>query len=225
MTPHTPTERDSEREAFEAEYGPRDGFAWRNESGTYKIASLQLAWELWQKAWQARAAQATGEPVAWLHTLHQECGQSQTVVTQSATNAFGKQGRDYSNSYHVTSEPLYTTPASAPSDGAAGSPRVIREEFDGAGKVTFLSYKLCTCDGAADARDSERLEFVLGRQAFIMTIPESKTGRPEMYQLMEQDEDEDFHVISGEGEAFRTKREAIDAAIASTHTTTGGENV
>lgn len=62
--------------------------------------------------------------------------------------------------------------------------------------------------------DTTRLDFVLERQAFIFTVPESKTGRPPMYQLMEQDEDEDFQVISGEGEAFRTKREAIDAAIA-----------
>lgn len=69
------------------------------------------------------------------------------------------------------------------------------------------------CRGQQGGSDAARLDFVLDRQAFILTIPESKTGRPLMYQLMEQDEDEDYHVLSGEGEAFRTKREAIDAAI------------
>lgn len=73
-------------------------------------------------------------------------------------------------------------------------------------------------------RDTARLDFVLDRQAFIMTIPESKTGRPPMYQLMEQDEDEDFHVISGEGEAFRTKRAAIDAARAALATQQGDKH-
>jgi hypothetical protein len=57
------------------------------------------------------------------------------------------------------------------------------------------------------AADAERLDFVIDNSAFICTINES------MYQLMTQDEDEDYHVISGEGEAFRTKRAAIDAAM------------
>lgn len=41
-----------EREAFEAKYGPKDAFAWRNADDTYKVYSLQMAWEIWQ----ARAA-------------------------------------------------------------------------------------------------------------------------------------------------------------------------
>lgn len=66
MTPLAATEAERlEREVFEKEYGPRDGFAWRNENGTYKIASLQLAWEIWQAA---RAMQQTAEPVAYSAT-------------------------------------------------------------------------------------------------------------------------------------------------------------
>ena len=58
------------------------------------------------------------------------------------------------------------------------------------------------------ALDSERLDFVLEKQAFISQIDAT------MCQLMTQDEDEDFIALSGEGEAFRTPREAIDAARA-----------
>lgn len=62
--------------------------------------------------------------------------------------------------------------------------------------------------------DVERLDFVLDRQAFISTIPASQALHgSECYQLMEQDEDEDYQVISGEGIAYKSKREAIDAAM------------
>lgn len=38
------------RERFEAAYGPKESFAWRNPDGSYKVASLQQAWEIWQQA-------------------------------------------------------------------------------------------------------------------------------------------------------------------------------
>ena len=59
----------------------------------------------------------------------------------------------------------------------------------------------------AKLRDTERLDFVLANTAFICRID------PTMVQLMTQDEDEEYIALSGEGEAFRTEREAIDAAI------------
>lgn len=70
---------------------------------------------------------------------------------------------------------------------------------------------------AINQADSARLDFVLDKQAVILTIDK------DMHQLMVQDWDDDYYVISGEGQAFRTRREAIDAAmeIDAASTTTG----
>ncbi len=62
-------------------------------------------------------------------------------------------------------------------------------------------------------QDAARLDFVIDRQAFIMTLPKRESGLVAGYQLMVQDEDEDFHELSGDGVTYRTKREAIDAAM------------
>lgn len=60
----------------------------------------------------------------------------------------------------------------------------------------------------------ERLEFVLDHRAFIHS---PKLDAPiTRYQLLNQDEDEEFHVLSGDNKSYATKREAIDAAIAAT---------
>jgi hypothetical protein len=55
------------------------------------------------------------EPVAWLHTLHMEGGQTYTRLLdhngrdedEPECTAFGLPGRDYSGEYTVTSEPLF----------------------------------------------------------------------------------------------------------------------
>lgn len=60
-------------------------------------------------------------------------------------------------------------------------------------------------------KDARRLDFVIDRQLFIVV----DHGNPEWmrYQLLNQDEDEEFHVVSGEGKWFNNWRDAIDAAI------------
>lgn len=55
--------------------------------------------------------------------------------------------------------------------------------------------------------DARRLDFVLDRGSFI-----TKYGT--LYQLWEQDEDEAYHVLSGDGRWFGSPRAAIDAAMA-----------
>ncbi|WP_223275124.1 hypothetical protein [Delftia tsuruhatensis] len=65
---------------------------------------------------------------------------------------------------------------------------------------------------AVDAADSARLDFVLQKDAFIVWTDRDDTIR--QCQLMTQDEDEHYHVISGEHRFFNTPRQAIDAAIA-----------
>lgn len=47
------------------------------------------------------------DPVAWLHTMWMEYGQFESVVSGSKTSVFGTPGRDHSECYPVTSEPLY----------------------------------------------------------------------------------------------------------------------
>jgi hypothetical protein len=58
-------------------------------------------------------------------------------------------------------------------------------------------------------KDQARLDFVLNNNAFKVTL------RNEKFQLMTQDEDENYLVLSGNDKSFSTAREAIDAAIAS----------
>jgi hypothetical protein len=47
------------------------------------------------------------EPAAWLHTIWMEFGQYSTIVSDSPESAFGVPGKDHSECYPVTSEPLY----------------------------------------------------------------------------------------------------------------------
>lgn len=62
------------------------------------------------------------------------------------------------------------------------------------------------------AADAERLDFVIEKGAFITWSLRDSTIK--QCQLMNQDEDEDFHHLSGDEKYFNTVRGAIDAAIA-----------
>ena len=61
---------------------------------------------------RTRLAQSEPEPVAWIHTMDntEGCEENEPwiVFTDSEENPFGIPGEDYSESYFVTSEPLYT---------------------------------------------------------------------------------------------------------------------
>ena len=58
------------------------------------------------------------EPVAWMHTMDNTEGHKANkpyvLFTKSKRNPFGVAGRDYSKSYPVTKQPLYTTPPPCP---------------------------------------------------------------------------------------------------------------
>jgi hypothetical protein len=76
-------------------------------------------------------------PVAWLHTLHMEGGQNYTRLLEDdgrdedepERTAFGLPGRDYSEEYTVTSEPLYR----AARESLAGEANVERVAAANAG--------------------------------------------------------------------------------------------
>ena len=58
------------------------------------------------------------------------------------------------------------------------------------------------------ARDTARLDFTLDNLAFICATGEAR------FQLMTQDEDEEYRILSARGEYFTTKRAAVDSAMA-----------
>ncbi len=47
------------------------------------------------------------KPDAWMHTMTYETGEQHHRVSLSAANAWGRPGRDYSETYPVTADPLY----------------------------------------------------------------------------------------------------------------------
>lgn len=58
--------------------------------------------------------------------------------------------------------------------------------------------------------ESARLDFMLANDAF--TVRRNRDGSILQYQLMTQDEDENYHVLHDEHRFYNTEREAIDAA-------------
>jgi hypothetical protein len=66
----------------------------------------------------------------------------------------------------------------------------------------------------AGGKDGERLDFMIEHDAAHVHVEPAKPPYEKMYQVWEQDEDEGWHIISGEGRFFKSQREAIDAAIA-----------
>jgi hypothetical protein len=66
------------------------------------------------KELEAQLAQPAQEPVAWMHVLDNTEGieenEPEIIFTTCEENPFGVAGEDYSESYPVISQPLYTTP-------------------------------------------------------------------------------------------------------------------
>lgn len=54
------------------------------------------------------------EPVAWMHTLHMENGETTVSVDLEEEHPYGEPGYDYHPSFSVTSQRLYTSPQPQP---------------------------------------------------------------------------------------------------------------
>lgn len=67
--------------------------------------------------------------------------------------------------------------------------------------------------------DTTRLNFMLQSDAFAVRC--NRDGSILQYQLMTQDEDENYHVLHDEFRFYNSEREAIDAAIAAAASATG----
>ena len=72
----------------------------------------------WAKEAFAQPAQPQQKSVAWMHTMDNTEGHKENkpyvLFTKSKQNPFGVAGRDYSKSYPVTKQPLYTSPPQRP---------------------------------------------------------------------------------------------------------------
>ena len=82
----------------------------------------------WNRARHRIASSPAAEPVAWLHTLHMELGQTSVRLLEwdgvdpdePQRTGFGFPGHDYSATYSVTVTPLYATPLPPPAVDAEG---------------------------------------------------------------------------------------------------------
>ena len=62
----------------------------------------------------------------------------------------------------------------------------------------------------SESEDTKRLDFMIEQQAWIQWTV--RDGSIRQCQVYIQDEDENYHILSGENRYFNTPREAIDAA-------------
>ena len=60
-------------------------------------------------------------------------------------------------------------------------------------------------------KDTKRLDYMLAKDAFAVSSKTDSGGIA--WQLWNQDEDEEYFVLSGETSFFKTPRDAIDAAM------------
>lgn len=74
-----------------------------------------------------------------------------------------------------------------------------------------LHAALSQASNEQDAKDTERLDYVLDKCAFIVVTKTDAGGKA--YQLMTQDEDENYITLSGDTKFFSDTRSAIDAAL------------
>ncbi|HDR9048806.1 TPA: hypothetical protein QDA94_003039 [Burkholderia vietnamiensis] len=96
-------------------------------------------------------------------------------------------------------------------------------------KMRFMATRLramdlTTCAEAADAidlllaeleaaaADTARLEFLIDQQVWVQWTV--RDGSIRQCQVYDQDEDENYHILSGDDRYFNTPRDAIDAALA-----------
>ncbi|WP_244103815.1 hypothetical protein [Burkholderia ambifaria] len=64
----------------------------------------------------------------------------------------------------------------------------------------------------AEVTDTDRLDLLIKQQAWIQWTV--RDGSIRQCQVYDQDEDENYHILSGKDRYFNTPREAIDAALA-----------
>ena len=62
-----------------------------------------------------------------------------------------------------------------------------------------------------EVTDTERLDWLIAQQAWIQWT--MRDGSILQCQVYDQDEDENYHILSGDDRYFNTPREAIDAAM------------
>ena len=87
------------------------------------------------------------------------------------------------------------------------APGIEREAGKDAARQAWLA---CYQHLAPQLMDVQRLDWMLEKSAFMVWT--KRDGSILQCQAYTQDEDEEYHVLSGEHRYFNTPREAIDAA-------------
>ncbi|WP_421440693.1 hypothetical protein [Agrobacterium tumefaciens] len=124
-----------------------------------------------------KAALSGVEPSAYLHTLHMELDQKQKCVNFRALDPFGQRGHDYSISYSVTTEPLYTaapTPSVAVKAKKPKLPPISEELYENYPAMSAQTHRDLVKDyarAAVASALSAQVQDVAGRAA--MEFPET----------------------------------------------------
>lgn len=88
--------------------------------------------------------------------------------------------------------------------------RLIKTSKQPAQPVSGATALALIAEVRALREESARLDFMLENDAF--TVRCNRDGSILQYQLMTQDEDENYHVLHHEHRFYNTERDAIDAA-------------
>lgn len=162
---------------------------------------------------QKQGAQAA-DPVAWRY------------LTPTGWHATTKLDKALGASAHHDMEPLYAAPQPAQADARVGLTDEQRDVLTWAiGRANAQGEDACADvlrsilasqpgrpEPRSEVTDTARLDWMIAQQAWIQWTV--RDGSIRQCQVYDQDEDENYHILSGDDRYFDTPREAIDAARA-----------
>lgn len=162
---------------------------------------------------QKQGAQAA-DPVAWRY------------LTPTGWHATTKLDKALGASAHHDMEPLYAAPQPAQADARVGLTDEQRDVLTWAiGRANAQGEDACADvlrsilasqpgrpEPRSEVTDTARLDWMIAQQAWIQWTV--RDGSIRQCQVYDQDEDENYHTLSGDDRYFNTPREAIDAARA-----------
>lgn len=152
------------------------------------------------------SASSESEPVAWRYTIQYETGETRSLVTDEERSPFGVPGKDYSEEYAVTCEPLYSAhPVAVPvseemveamkglialyedDEGAADLPQIIAAKA----ALAALAVPDKGVQGDQEALPQNVIDLVIAAREYIYTS--------------HQPDDEGYKAVDAALEAFASR--------------------
>lgn len=90
--------------------------------------------------------------------------------------------------------------------------KLFQTELETNAAAAAAAIDLLLAEVEAAAADTARLEFLIDQQVWVQWTV--RDGSIRQCQVYDQDEDENYHILSGDDRYFNTPRDAIDAALA-----------